>query len=72
MFKRTRRKIVASIMAILIFVFAAILALIYGSSYYEAMNRNREMLESHADFFLLQIFLIITKRMIWDRILEIL
>ena len=51
MFKRTRRKIVASIMAILIFVFAAILALIYGSSYYETMNRNREMLESHAEFF---------------------
>ena len=51
MFKRTRRKIVASIMAILIFVFVAILALIYGSSYYETMNRNREMLESHAEFF---------------------
>ena len=51
MFKRTRIKIVASIMAILIFVFAAILALIYGSSYYETMNRNREMLESHAEFF---------------------
>lgn len=58
-------------MAILIFVFVAILALIYGSSYNETMKRNREMLESHAEFFLLWIFLIITVRMIWDRILEI-
>lgn len=51
MFKKTRIKIVASIMSILIFVFAAILALIYGFSYHETMNRNREMLESHAEFF---------------------
>lgn len=56
MFKNTRRKIVASIMAILIFVFASILALIYGFSYYETMNRNREMLESHAEFFSLMNF----------------
>ena len=51
MFKKTRIKIVASIMTILIFVFVAILALIYGSSYQETMKRNREMLESHAEFF---------------------
>ena len=43
-------------MAILIFVFAAMIALIYGSSYYETMQRNREMLESHAEFFSLDIF----------------
>lgn len=54
MFKKTRIKIVASIMTILIVVFAAILALIYGSSYYETMKRNREMLESHAEFFSLE------------------
>ncbi len=55
MFKKTRIKIVASIMTILIVVFAAILALIYGSSYYETMKRNREMLETHAEFFSLEI-----------------
>ena len=53
MFKKSRRKIVASIMAVLVFLWAATLCTIYGSSYLEVSRRNREMLARHAELYLL-------------------
>ena len=51
MFKKTRRKIVAAIMSILVVLFIGILAGIYGASYYETARENRKMLQEHARFF---------------------
>lgn len=45
MFKTSRRKIVAAIMAILLILYLGMLGIIYGSSYYEVSGRNKEMLE---------------------------
>ena len=47
MFEKSRRKIVASIMAVLALLWIGTLAVIYGSSYHEVLNRNRELLERH-------------------------
>lgn len=52
MFKKTRRKIVASIMAVLVFLWVGTLGIIYGSSYYEVSNRNREMLDRHVELYM--------------------
>ena len=57
MFKKTRRRIVASVMAILVVVFAAVLIGIYAASYYQAASRNRDMLKTHAAQFTLQNYL---------------
>lgn len=54
MFKKTRRKIVAAIMSVLVFLFVAILVVIYGASYYETTNENRGMLQAHAAAFSLK------------------
>ena len=54
MFKKTRRKIVAAIMSVLVLIWAGTLGVIYGSSYYEVSNRNRKMLEQHAQMYLLE------------------
>ena len=52
MFKKTRRKIVAAIMAVLVFLWVGTLGIIYGSSYYEVSNRNREMLNRHVELYM--------------------
>lgn len=53
MFKKTRRKIVAAIMFILVCLFAGTLAVIYTSSYFEVSNSNYEMLKRHAQMYIL-------------------
>lgn len=45
MFRASRRKIVASIMIILLILYLGTLSIIYASSYYEVSDRNRKMLE---------------------------
>ena len=47
MFKKSRRKIVASIMAVLVLLWIGTLCIIYACSYYEVLNRSRDMLERH-------------------------
>lgn len=51
MFKRSKRKIVVSIMAILVLLFLGALTIIYGSSYFEVSTINREMLERYAELY---------------------
>ncbi len=53
MFKKTRWKIVITIMTVLVLLWAGTLGIIYGSSYYEVSNRNRDMLRQHAGRYLL-------------------
>lgn len=52
MFKKSRHKIVAAIMSVLVLLFLATLAVIYGSSYYEVSSKNFEMLEWHTALYL--------------------
>lgn len=47
MFKQTRKKIVASIMSILILIFLGTLAVIYLSSYFELYQKNQSMLKRY-------------------------
>lgn len=54
MFKKSRRKIVAAIMSVLVLLWAGTLALIYASSYFEMAERNQGMLLEHADRYVLQ------------------
>ena len=51
MFRQSKRKIVASIMAILVVVWIGSLAVIYGSSYAEMNRHNREMLASYTQIY---------------------
>lgn len=51
MFKKTRRKIVASIMAILMFIWIGTLGIIYVSSYIKMTNQNYGMLKTHAAMY---------------------
>ena len=51
MFKKSRRKIVVSIMAVLVLLFMGMLGVIYGSSYYEVSRTNHEMLERYAELY---------------------
>lgn len=51
MFKKSRRKIVAAIMTVLVLLWAGTLGIIYGSSYYEVSAHNREMLARHAQLY---------------------
>lgn len=53
MFKKTRWKIVITIMTVLVLLWAGTLGIIYGSSYYEVSNRNRDMLRQHAEMYML-------------------
>ncbi len=53
MFKKTRRKIVASIMSILVLVWVGTLGIIYTSSYLEMTEQNRRMLKAHSDMFVI-------------------
>ncbi len=54
MFKRSRRKIVASIMTILVALWVGTLGVIYASSYFEMKKQNEEMLRAHAEMYTLQ------------------
>lgn len=54
MFKKSRRKIVAAIMSILVLLFLGTLAIIYGSSYFEVSETNYEMLQRYAQLYYLE------------------
>ena len=51
MFKKSRKKIVAAIMSILVLVWTGTLGIIYASSYFEMTKQNREMLQTHAEMY---------------------
>ena len=51
MFKKSRRKIVASIMSILVALWVGTLGVIYASSYFEMSKQNEQMLEAHAQMY---------------------
>ena len=53
MFKKSRRKIVAAIMSILVVLWVGTLGVIYASSYWEMSERNQMMLKAHADRYVL-------------------
>lgn len=53
MFKKTRRKIVAAIMSILVLLWVGTLGVIYASSYFEMSKQNQEMLQTHAEMYML-------------------
>lgn len=54
MFRKSRRKIVAAIMSVLILLFLGTLAVIYASSYHEVSKTNREMLERYVELYSLE------------------
>lgn len=49
MFKKSRRRIVAAIMTVLVLLWVGTLCVIYASSYFEVSSRNRDMLREHAE-----------------------
>ena len=51
MFKKSRRKIVAAIMSILVLLWVGTLGVIYASSYFEMSKQNQEMLQAHAQMY---------------------
>ena len=53
MFKKTRRKIVAAIMSILVLLWVGTLGVIYASSFLEMKNQNEQMLQMHAQMYTL-------------------
>lgn len=53
MFKRSRRKIVAAIMSILAVLWMGTLGVIYVSSYFEMERQNEQMLQTHAEMYVL-------------------
>lgn len=53
MFKKSRRKIVASIMSVLVLLWIGTLAVIYTASYIEMSEQNRGMLKEHAEHYVL-------------------
>ena len=53
MFKQSRRKIVAAIMSILVVLWVGTLGIIYASSYFEMKNQNEQMLQTHAQMYVL-------------------
>ena len=53
MFKKSRRKIVAAIMSILVLLWVGTLGVIYASSYFEMTKQNQEMLQAHAEMYVL-------------------
>ncbi len=54
MFKKSRRKIVAAIMSILVLLFLGTLAIIYGFSYFEVSKTNYDMLHRYARLYYLE------------------
>lgn len=53
MFKKSRRKIVASIMSVLVLLWVGTLGVIYTSSYFEMKKQNEQMLQTHAEIYML-------------------
>ncbi len=53
MFKKSRRKIVAAIMSILVLLWVGTLGVIYASSYFEMTKQNEQMLKMHAEMYTL-------------------
>lgn len=53
MFKKSRRKIVAAIMSVLVLLWVGTLGVIYASSYFEMAHQNQEMLQAHAELYAL-------------------
>ena len=53
MFKKSRRKIVAAIMSILVLLWVGTLGVIYASSYFEMAKQNEQMLKAHAEMYVL-------------------
>lgn len=51
MFKRSRRKIVAAIMSILVLLWVGTLGVIYASSYFEMKQQNKQMLHAYAEIY---------------------
>ena len=51
MFNKTKRKIVAAIMSVLVLLWAGTLAVIYGSSSFEMKKQNQQMLRTHAEMY---------------------
>lgn len=50
-FKKSRKKIVAAIMSILVLLWVGTLGVIYASSYLEMTRQNEQMLEAHAAMY---------------------
>ena len=53
MFKKSRKKIVASIMSVLVLLWVGTLSIIYISSYLDMSKRNKQMLKEHSDMYTL-------------------
>lgn len=53
MFKKSRRKIVAAIMSVLVLLWIGTLAVIYTASYLEMAEQNRGMLKEHSERYVL-------------------
>lgn len=51
MFRRSRRKIVAAIMSVLVLLWVGTLGVIYASSYFEMKKQNEQMLHAHAQMY---------------------
>ena len=51
MFRKSRRKIVAAIMSVLVLLWVGTLGVIYASSYFEMKKQNEQMLQSHAQMY---------------------
>lgn len=51
MFRKSRRKIVAAIMSILVVLWVGTLSVIYASSYFEMSKQNVQMLKAHAEMY---------------------
>ena len=51
MFRRSRRKIVAAIMSVLVLLWVGTLGVIYTSSYFEMKKQNEQMLLAHAQMY---------------------
>lgn len=53
MFKKSKRKIVAAIMSILVLLWVGTLGVIYASSYFEMAKQNEQMLQAHTEMYVL-------------------
>ena len=53
MFKKSRKKIVAAIMSVLVLLWVGTLGVIYTSSYIEMSRRNEMLLTTHAEMYVL-------------------
>ena len=53
MFKKSRRKIVATIMSVLVLLWIGTLGIIYASSYFDMKRQNEQMLQAHAQMYTL-------------------